>query len=182
MTSITVTENIFNEDGILYLQSSGNELFSHAGCSSRLRKIDDRLILTINCPDEYKDIIRTEIADKVAEIITIKYKYCYFKRYLSVGGLSTVEKEILLTSLIAADLEDDKRYTYDKIKEYQEIAIDGIFNFRLKPLKKKWEDVVSCIPGCFLNTQLKEFISYLLENKKKRVFIPWIEHVLSWRL
>jgi hypothetical protein len=171
MTSITITENVFNEDGLLYLQSSGNELFSHAGCSSRLRKIDDRIVLTINCPEEYKEIIRTEIADKVAEIITIKYKYSYFKRHLIVGGLSSAEKEILLTSLIAADLEDDKRYTYDKIKEYEEIAIDGIFNFRLKPLKKKWEDVVACIPGCFLNTQLKEFITYLLENKKKRVFI-----------
>lgn len=171
MTNITITENVSNEDGLLYVQSSGGELFSHTGCTSRLKRIDDRLILIINCPEEYKDIIRTEIADKVAEIITIKYKYVFFKKNLSVGGLSQVEKEILLTSLIAADLDDDKRYAYDKIKGYQEIAVDGIFNFRLKPLKRKWEDVVTCIPNCFLNTQLKEFISYLLENKKKRVYI-----------
>ncbi len=171
MTSIIVTENKQNEDGLLYVQTSSSELFSHAGCSSRLKSFDDRVVLIINCPEEYKDIIRTEIADKVAEIITIKYKYDYFKKCLSVGGLSKLEKEILLTSLIAADLEDDKRYTYDRIKGYSEIAIDGIFNFRLKALKKKWEDVVGCIPDCFLTTQLKEFITYLLENKKKRVYV-----------
>ncbi len=171
MTSIIVTENKQNEEGLLYVQTSGSELLSHTGCTSRIKTIDDRNILTINCPEDFKDIIRAEIADKVAEIITIKYKYEYFKKNLLVGGLSKIEKEILLTSLIAADLEDDKKYAFDRIKGYREIAIDGIFNFRLKPLKKKWEDVVGCIPECFLNTQLKEFITYLLENKKKRVFI-----------
>ena len=85
--------------------------------------------------------------------------------------MSTVEKEILLTSLIAADLDDDKRYAFDRIKHFRDIAVDGIYNFRLKPLKKKWEDIVSYIPTCFMNEQLKEFISYLLENKKKRVYV-----------
>ena len=49
--------------------------------------------------------------------------------------------------------------------------MDGVYNFRLKPLKKKWGEVASYIPTSFLNTQLKEFITYLLENRKKRVYI-----------
>jgi hypothetical protein len=73
--------------------------------------------------------------------------------------------------LIAADLEEDKKYSFDKLKCFKEIAIDGIFNFRLKPLKRKWQDVVSYIPTCFLNSQLKDFLSYLLENKTKRVYV-----------
>lgn len=171
MTSITITENQSNEDGLLYVQTSGSELFLHAGASARLVTVGDRSILTVNCPEYYLDIIRAEIADKVAEIIAIKYKYEYFKKNLHVGGLSSVEKEILLTSLIAADLDDDKKYAYDRVKCCREISIDGTYNFRLKPLRKKWDDVVDCIPGCFLNSQLKEFISYLTENKKKRVFV-----------
>ena len=51
------------------------------------------------------------------------------------------------------------------------MAIDGVYNFKLKPLRKKWQEVVECVPQCFLSTQLKEFISYLLENKRKRVYI-----------
>lgn len=171
MISISITENQLNEENLLYVQSAVSEVAFHAGCTVKEQKISDRAKLVINCPEYYSDIIQTEIADTVAEIIAIKYKYEFFKKNLHVGGLSRVEKEILYTSLIAADLEDDKKYAYEKIKAYREIAVDGIYNFRLQALKKKWQDVVGCVPNCFLNTQLKEFITYLLENKKKRVYV-----------
>ena len=171
MTSITITENQCGAENLTYVQSSVGELFNHAGCSARLENFDGRVFLYVNCPEYYSDIIRAEIADKVAEIIAIKYKYRYFKGVLRVGGLSSIEREILFASLIAADLDDDKRYTFDRIKNSRQIAIDGTYNFRLRPLKKKWQDVADCIPQCFLNTQLKEFISYLLENKNKRVYV-----------
>ena len=171
MTCITITENEFCEDNLTYVQSAAGEIFNHAGCSARLNKKSGRVSLTVNCPEYYADVIRAEIADKVAEIIAIKYKYDYFKKCLRIGGMSNVEKEILYASLIAAVLDDDKKYSFERIKNNREIAIDGIYNFRLKPLKNKWREVADCIPQCFLNTQLKEFISYLLENKKKRVYI-----------
>jgi hypothetical protein len=128
-------------------------------------------VLSVNCPVDYADVVVAEIKDKVAEIIAIKYKYDFFKSVLRVGGLKSVEKEILFASLIAADLDDDKKYAFDRIKNLQEIAVDGLFNFRLKLLKRKWQEVAECIPQCFLNTQLKEFITYLTENKKKRVYV-----------
>ncbi len=171
MTSITITENKLNDGNLLYVQSSASELLMHADCSVRTSTVDGRAVLRINCPEYYADIIKTELADKVAEIIAIKYKYDFLKKNVKVSGLNATEKEILFTSLIAADLDDDKKYAFDRIKNNIEITVDGIFNFRLKPLKKKWCDVVSYIPTCFLNTQLKEFISYLLENKKKRVYV-----------
>ena len=49
--------------------------------------------------------------------------------------------------------------------------MDGIYNFRLKLLKKKWEEIVSYMPEYFINTQLKEFIVYLLNGKKKKVYV-----------
>jgi hypothetical protein len=171
MINITITETDRNEDNLLYVQSVAAELFNHADCTARIVHSGGRVELIINCPEQYKDIIRAELADKVAEIIAIKYKYEYFKKVMPVDGLSSTEKEILFASLIAADLDDDKKYCFDRVKYCKIIAVDGIYNFRLKPLKRKWEDVASCIPRCFLNTQLKEFISYLLENKKKRVYI-----------
>lgn len=171
MTSITVTEKESAGENLLYVQSASSELFSHADCSARVARTGGRVELKVNCPEFYSDLIKTEIADKVSEIITIKYKIDYFKKNLKVGGLTPNEKEILYASLIAADLEDDKRYTFGKLKTYDSIAIDGVYNFCLKPLKKKWQDVVECIPQIFLSSQLKEFISYLLENKKRRVFI-----------
>lgn len=171
MTSITVTEKDYNDSNLLYVQTGASELFTHADCRVKSDSVGGRAVLTVNCSEYYSDIIKSEVSDKLAEIVAIKYKYEFFKKYLHVSGLNNVEKEILITSLIAADLEDDKKYAFDRIKNNAFVALDGIFNFRLKPLKKKWQDVVSYVPTCFLNSQLKEFISYLIENKKKRVYV-----------
>lgn len=168
---ITITENVSSEGNLLYVQSAMSEFCECAGCSTRLKRINDRAVLTINVSDCYKEIIRTEIADKIAEIIAIKYKYDFFKQELFISGLKSIEKEILLTSLIAADLDDDKKYSYNRLMAFNNFDIDGVYNFRLKPLKKKWQDVVSYIPNCFLTDQLKEFVKFLLENKKKRVYV-----------
>ncbi len=171
MTKITITENGLNQSSLFYVQNSLSEIFSHANCSVKLVGDDIRHVLILDCPKEYSDIVRVEVADKIAEVIAIKYKNDYFKKNMTVQGLSQIEKEILIASLIAADLEDDKKYAFEKIKNDKEIAVDGVFNFKLKPLKKKWAEVISYIPTCFLNYQLREFVGYLLENKKKPVYV-----------
>ena len=171
MSLINITENAKNEQNLYYIQSSMAELFTNARCVAVEIPQEKRIKLVVDCPDYYIDIVRTEIIDKIAEIIVIKYKYDYFKSSIEIGGLSSAEKEILLASLIAADIDDDKKFAIEKLKGIEEIAIDGVYNFRLKPLKKKWEDIVSYMPTCFMNSQLKEFVTYLLENKKKRIYI-----------
>lgn len=171
MTQIQITESAVNQNNLFYVQSALSEIFTHAGCSVKNSSCDKRCVLTIDCPREYEEIIRVEVLDKVAEVIAIKYKNDLFKKSVCIEGLSEVEKEILFASLIAADLEEDKKYSFERIKEYKEIAVDGIYNFRLKQLKKKWVDIVSYIPTCFMKEQLKDFISFLLENKKKRVYV-----------
>lgn len=171
MTKITISEKELNQDNLLYIQASIGELLSHADCSVKTTNIDNRALLTVNCPEYYSDIIKTELCDKVAEIIAIKYKYDYFKKNIYLNGLSLKEKEILFASLIAADLEDDKKYAFETVNKFSDIAVDGIYNFLLKALRKKWQDIVECIPASFLNSQLKDFIYFMLENKKKRVYV-----------
>lgn len=171
MIQYTVSENEYNESNLLYVQTSMSEILSCAGCTARIERFSGRSELVVNCSESYSDVIGAEIADKVAEVVVIKYKNEYFKKNVAVSGLKSIEKEILFTSLIAADFDDDKKYSLDKMKGSRHLAVDGVYNFRLKPLKKKWKDVASYIPPSFLSTQLKEFITYLLENKKRRVFV-----------
>lgn len=171
MTQITITERTDNSSNLLYIQTALSDLFKSADCSVNFCEKDERVFLKVNCPEYYSDIIKAEVRDKAAEVIVIKYKYDFFKKEIVLDGLSETDKEILYASLIAADLDDDKRYTFERFKEFQDVALDGLFNFRLQPLKKKWEDVVSYMPPCFISSQLKDFIGFLLENKKKRVYI-----------
>ena len=171
MSNISISENDFNRGNLTYLQNSLSELFAHTECKLKEENGGKRTLLKVNCPEYYKDVVRAELSDKIAEILVIKYKYDYFKSVVKVSGLNKDEYEILLSSLIAADLEDDKKYVFDRLKNLNEIAVDGVYNFRLKPLRKKWMEVAGYIPSCFINSQLKEFISFLVENKKKKVYI-----------
>lgn len=171
MAQITVTEKDYNKNNILYVQSSIRELLSQIGGRADVKQLGSRVVLSVDCDETFKDMVKLEIADKTAEIVAINYKYDFFKKNVKLAGLSPVEYEILIASLIAADLDEDKKYSYEKMKIAPEIAVDGIYNFRMQPLKRKWEDIVSYIPTSFVNSQLKDFISYLLENKKKRVYI-----------
>ena len=171
MAQIDITEKRVSGENLYYLQTSLGEIFNHADCTLRTIVVGERAKLTVRCPEYYADIIKAEIADKIAEIVAVKYKYDFFKSTLKIGGLSQEEKEILLVSLIAADLDEDKKYCFDRFKNSVDIAVDGVYNFRLQPLKKKWIDIVGYMPSCFFGTQLKEFISYLMENRKKRVYV-----------
>ena len=171
MTEICITERAENQNNLFYLTTSLSELLERAECSGITQTEDNRSRLTINCPEQFINIIKAELADKIAEVIVVNYKYKCFLDTIRVTGLEKMEKEILLTSLIAADLTEDKKYTFEKIKELDDIAIDGVYNFRLTQLKKKWKDISSYMPTVFVNNQLKEFLKYLLENKKRKVYI-----------
>ena len=174
MTRITLTDNENKINNLTYIKNSLSELFSRAGATAELDVADKRARLAVEFPDYYADIVRAEISDKLGEVIAINYKYDFFKNLIRVAGLSETENEILFASLIAADLPEDKRYSADKFKDVTDAAVDGVFNFRLQPLKKKWKDVASYMPDVFVNSQLKDFILYLTKMNSKRGVENWI--------
>lgn len=171
MAIITVSDRDYNENNLYYVQNTTQEILNTTESKYYIKRAGSRAVLSIDCPDGYCDIVGAEVADKLADVVAINYKHEFFKKTVSISGLGKTEKEILMASLIAADLDEDKRYSFDKIRGGGEIAIDGVYNFRLQPLKRKWEDVASYIPAAFTKNQLKEFVSYLLENKRKRIYI-----------
>ena len=47
-----------------------------------------------------------------------------------------------------------------------------MFNFRMKPLKEKWKEIAGYIPSGFTESQLKDFVKYLIKDKNgKRVYV-----------
>ncbi len=171
MTEFHLSECVRNEQGIAYVQTTLSELLEKTDCVCVKNQNCGRVLLTISCPEEYVDIVKAELCEKVAEIVAVSYKYSFFKENLKTGGLNAQEKELLITALIAADLKEDKKYSFDRYKLSNEIAIDGVFNFRLRALIKKWQEIISFMPPVFVNSQLVDFIGYLLENKNKKIFI-----------
>ena len=171
MAKIRITDGASGCKGLEYIKSSLLEIAEKTASTVTLTACDKRYQLVYDTTEYYADILLAEAADRIAEVIAVGYKYDYFKKTVKVAGLSDTEREILLASLIAADLTEDKKYAFDKIKQMSDINIDGAFNFRLKPLVKKWRDIADYMPSCFVGSQLKDFVSFLLENKKKRTYI-----------
>ncbi len=171
MSQIKITEASCKSKNILYIYDNLSPIIKQLGCVSDLRGGKNRYELIIDVPSSYKELLVTEAEDKIADVISVNYKYTFFNKRINSSGLSTLERELLLTALISADIDEDKKYVVKKLKSYSEYTLDGIFNFRLKPLKEKWSDIISYIPAGFQSTQLKDFIVYLIRDKMgKRVY------------
>ena len=168
---IKICEQSSRINNLYYIQNELSEISIVTGCKIQLSEYNNFSELSIDFVNDFHLMIKPEIEDRIADIITIAYKYSYFKEKLIIVGLNKYEKELLYTGLIAADLEDDKKYVKRKLAEYSDYNIDGIFNFRLKELKGKWKSVLEVMPKYFGASHLKDFIGFLLENKNNRTYV-----------
>ena len=171
MSELKITEATARSKNVLYIYDMISAVIKQLGCVSDLRGGKNRYELIIDVPSSYKDLLVSEVEDKISDVISVNYKYSFFNKNVNSSGLSAVERELLLTALISADIDEDKKYVVKKLKNYSEYTLDGIFNFRLKALKEKWADIISYIPAGFQSKQLNDFIIYLIRDKMgKRVY------------
>ncbi len=171
MSQIKITESARKSNNIIYIYEMLSLITKQLGCIDDLRGGKNRYELIIDVPSSYKDLLVSELEDKIADVISVNYKYTFFKKNVGLTGLNALEKELLLTALIAADIDEDKKYVIKKLKNFQEYALDGIFNFRMKALKEKWSDIIGYIPQGFQSLELKDFIIYLIKDKMgKKVY------------
>lgn len=172
MNQIKISDSEIEEGGVYYIANSLHSLVEEFGGNTVIEKKADRIIAKIYCKSTYLDLFKSEIEDKVADVLAIKYKYEFFKRRICPIGLNAYQSEILYTALISADIEDDKRYIIRKIRGLDGYVIDGIYTLLLPPLKNKWQEIVSYIPLFFDGAKLCDFVSFLVSEKRgKRVIV-----------
>lgn len=172
METLRITDCENNISNIVYMYSGLSEVLSGSARNFSAYNDGSRSVLEIAANDDYADFIRAEIEDKIADIIAVNYKYACFSATVHPCGLTEDEREILLCALIAADIDDDKAYVKRRVASEREYSVDGLFNFRLAPLKKKWEGVAAYVPKAFNGDKLRDFIAFLLEEKRgTRVFV-----------
>ncbi len=172
MSEIKITESIIRKENIHYVYDTLCDLVSQMFAKHEIKVDNSRCEYIADVPNEYTDIFYEEIKDKIADVISVNYKNAFFKKYVKTTGLTAVEKELLLTALISADVEEDKKYVFKKLEGFKDFAIDGIFNFRMKPLKEKWNEIAGYIPPTFTASDVTNFITYLIKDKKnKQVYV-----------
>ncbi len=105
-------------------------------------KADDRVYLSIACEDGFKDVMHLEIVSQLAEIYAMGFKYDYLKKKLKINRENLLVKT-LLNTMTVFDSNNDKKLIRNELYGNKVIAIDGFFEFRLKGVKEKWDEIIS---------------------------------------
>lgn len=167
-----ISDSINRKKNLDYIVNSLVEAFRKLSGKFIIEKTVERAILKIDFPVEYGEIFYQILSDKIADVIAVNYKYEYLTKYVRTTGVSDIDYEMLIASIISADLDDDRRYVLDGKLSLEDFSIDGYFNFRLRPLKEKWREIVTYIPTYFTRDKLFDFISYIIcEKRGKRGII-----------
>ena len=153
---------------ITYIYNALAEGVLKQGGSCKLLFGEERTALRLAAPKGAKlaDCVR----EAAAEVLGIGYKYEFLQARLGVS-LSAREKKLLCASLIAADFESDRAYILRKMKCTEEYALDGLYSFRLAPLREKWTRIVEYIPAGFGSEDFRKFCEFLVGESKNKIYL-----------
>lgn len=168
MSTLLISECGENADNMVYLYGGLTESLCSVPCAVKAYRETLRNVIEVSGENCFDSMVKIEAVDKIADVIAVNYKYAYFRQYCKPYGLTETENRILLAAVISADIDEDREYVKSVIGEEQEFPIDGLFNFRLKDLKKKWNEIVRYLPKTFDPERLKDFIAYIIEEKASR--------------
>lgn len=168
---ITITQSGAPGAYIQYLRGRVSDRFSFLSAESDCKGDGDRTALVFRAEKKYCPYIRKYTEENIADVIAVGYKYRFFGKRLVLPLLSAVEKDILLTALVAADYPEDRAYALSRLHGAGEYCIDGIFRFRLRPLKERWEGIAGYIPAEFDRAALSGFLEFLIGESRGKVFL-----------
>lgn len=171
MTKTYVSDSEGKTRHLLYIEKTLAELFRQTAAKTEITAGGGRAELVASVDPVLEPLLLDEIYDKAADVLTVAYKYDFLSPRIAPKGLTESECELLLAAVISADYQEDKRYVYKKLFEYESVALDGFYNFRLKPLREKWAEIASCMPRAFFPEELKDFVRYLNADSPKKVYV-----------
>lgn len=168
MNAIIVSERMERSSYITYLYNMLAETVTRMGGTEELLLGDERAALRIIAADSEK--LRSDLCERIAEIIGIGYKYRFLSKKLTVC-LSRREKRLLSAALIAADFEGDCAFIRRKLDGMEEYSIDGFYHFRLSALREKWCKIVDYVPETFSSADLKHFCDFLVGESRRKIYV-----------
>ncbi len=107
---------------------------------------------------------------RMTEVIAVGYKYYFLDSSVHVC-MPKKERGLLLSSLIAADLETDGGYILPRLESEREFCLDGLFAFRMGALREKWGRIAEYIPETFSARDLKNFSRFLVSESRRTVYL-----------
>ena len=80
MSELKITEATAKSKNVLYIYDMISAVIKQLGCVSDLRGGKNRYELIIDVPSSYKDLLVSEVEDKISNVISVNYKYSFFNK------------------------------------------------------------------------------------------------------
>ena len=113
-----------------------------------------------------KKTLSAIIADGIVELMETIGKMCYIDSKLSHLKIGKSTYRLLLHTLVAFDRECERELLLSIVKVTPFISLDGLFDFRLSELKKRWDEICTLIisNASFLHDELtlNELLRFLV--------------------
>ena len=167
MNTFYVSDDYENNANVIYVRENLSELFFKPEKREFTADVN-RAGVFLSAESGCERAATEELFDKICDVIAIGYKHSFFSKKVMPRGLDAGEREILIAALIAADVDEDRRFVRSRLKIEEQYALDGLFNFRLGALKNKWIEISEYVPSYFSRRELKDFIGYLIGEKRGR--------------
>lgn len=171
MEKITITQSGFDGLYMSYLYGKVKDKFSYLPSSAELQKSGDTTVLDFQTEKRYCPYVRKFAEEHISDVIAVGYKYCFFKEKLHLPLLKDGEKRLLYTALAAADLKEDRAIVSRVVKGFEQYCLDGVFHFRLRDLKKRWEEIAEYISSDFGTQSLDGFIGFLVSDGVGKMYL-----------
>ena len=171
MEEITVSQNGYDGLYMSYLYGKVRERFSFLPAETGISTEGDRTEIAFKTEREYCPYVRKFTEENIADVIAVGYKSAYFEKRLHLPLLTGLQRRILLTALVAADYREDKNFVAKRIRGFGEYCLDGMYHFRLKELRERWEEIACYIPTDMGESSMEGFIGFLVEDGEGKLFL-----------
>lgn len=114
--------------------------------------------LSIACQHSEKSNVIKVLKNVLTETIILYYKELFFKSNLNLNYLSEQFKTAFIKCLVLFDFEEDYYLIINKLDFVNAINLDSFFNFKLKALKNKWQELAMVLSD---NTTFLESDAFL---------------------
>ena len=171
MEEITILQNGYDGLYMSYLYGKVRERFSFLPAECDLKRQGNSSKIEFKTEKEYCPYVRKFTENHIADVIVIGYKYAFFEDRLKLPLLSKLKRRLLLTALVAADYKEDRGFVIRRLRGFESYCLDGLFNFRLRDLKKRWIEVADYIPTDMGESSLESFLGFLIEDGTGKIYV-----------
>lgn len=127
----------------------------------------NRNYFSLACADTYRFQVQRKLTDAVSQALTLGYKNIFIRKLLRTDK-NNFYQNVLVNTICIFDMDYDKQLVSRIIDVDKTLCLDGYYNFRLGPIKKKWQEITKLVSDNFYvlsdSTLIVEFLQYLLES------------------